>query len=35
VLEKETDDKIAEPIIEECKEYFLELKGCSFDKGFY
>jgi hypothetical protein len=35
VLQNETDDKIAIPIIKESKELFPCLEGCSFDKGFY
>jgi hypothetical protein len=35
ILEKETDDKIAVPIIEETRERFPDFNSCSFDKGFY
>ena len=35
VMRNETDDKIAVPIIQETKERFVELGGCSFDKGFH
>lgn len=35
VLEKETDEKVAVPIIRESKERFKHLSRCSFDKGFY
>ena len=35
VLQQETDDKIAVPIIKETKKLFCELEGCSFDKGFH
>lgn len=35
VLEQDTDDKIAVPIIKETKELFPGLEGCSFDKGFH
>lgn len=35
VMQNETDDQIAVPIIEETKERFNELKSCSFDKGFH
>ncbi len=32
---KQTDDKVAIPIMKESKKLFVNLKGCSFDKGFY
>jgi hypothetical protein len=35
VMQKETDDQIAVPIIMETKERFPELISCSFDKGFH
>lgn len=35
VMEKETDDKVAIPIVKETKEKFPDLNSCSFDKGFY
>ncbi len=35
VMQKETDDQIAVPIIIETKERFKELNSCSFDKGFH
>ena len=35
VMEKETDDKVAVPIIYETKERFDQLTSCSFDKGFH
>jgi|TARA_B110001454_G_C12699714_1_gene426055 IS5 family transposase len=35
VLQQDTDDKIAVPIIQETQERFPGLEGCSFDKGFY
>lgn len=35
VMENETDDKVAVPIIYEAKERFDKLIGCSFDKGFH
>lgn len=35
VMEKETDDKVAVPIIEETKKKFPNLFLCSFDKGFH
>jgi len=35
VMEKQTDDKVALPIVEEAKEKFPNLTSCSFDKGFY
>jgi len=33
--EKQTDDKIAIPLLSSVKEAFPLLRGCSFDKGFY
>lgn len=35
VMEKETDDKIAVPMVSEAKEKYNTLKQCSFDKGFH
>lgn len=35
VMEKETDDKIAISMVESTLAKFPQLKGCSFDKGFY
>jgi len=35
VMQKETDDQIAVPIIKETKERFPQLTSCSFDKGFH
>jgi len=35
VMEKETDDRIAVPIIMETKERFPALSSCTFDKGFH
>jgi transposase, IS5 family len=35
VMQKETDDQIAVPIIEETKERFPQLISCTFDKGFH
>ena len=35
VMQNETDDKIAVPIIQETKDRFAELASCSFDKGFH
>ncbi len=35
VMQEETDDKVAVPIVTETKEGFPELNSCSFDKGFY
>ncbi len=35
VMENETDDKIAVPIIRETVDRFPEFSGCSFDKGFH
>ena len=34
-MEKQTDDKVAVPMVEETKKRFPGLIGCSFDKGFY
>jgi len=35
VMEKQTDDKVAIPMVEETKRRFPNLTSCSFDKGFY
>ncbi len=35
VMEKETDDKVAVAMIDSTQNKFSDLKGCSFDKGFY
>jgi len=35
VMERQTDDKVAVSILQEAKEKFENLSGCSFDKGFY
>ena len=35
VMEQETDEKVAVPIIRETKERFEGLSSCSFDKGFH
>lgn len=35
VMRKETDDQIAVRIIQETKDRFNQLSGCSFDKGFH
>ena len=35
VMENETDDKVAVPIIFETKERFPSFNSCSFDKGFH
>ena len=35
VIQNETDDKVAVPIIIQTKERFAELSRCSFDKGFH
>jgi len=35
VMEKQTDDKVAVPMVEEAKSRFPNLSSCSFDKGFY
>ena len=35
VMENETDDQVAVPMVEESKEKFSSLTACSFDKGFH
>jgi len=35
VMEKETDDEVAVPVVAEAKKKYLNLKACSFDKGFH
>jgi hypothetical protein len=35
VMQNETDDHIAVPIIEEVQRRFPDFRGCSFDKGFH
>ena len=35
VMQKQTDEEIAVVMIQEAKERFSNLNGCSFDKGFY
>jgi IS5 family transposase len=35
VMEKETDDQVAVPMINETKKRFPSLSTCSFDKGFH
>ena len=35
VMEHETDDKVAIPMVAEAKDKFENLSSCSFDKGFY
>ncbi len=35
VMEQQTDDKIAVSMVQEAKNRFENLSGCSFDKGFY
>ncbi len=35
VMEKQTDDQVAVPIVEETKQRFPLLSSCSFDKGFH
>ena len=35
VMQNETDDQIAVPIIQETKDRFMGLSRCSFDKGFH
>jgi len=35
VLQQQTDDKVAIPMVQETKDRFPNLAGCSFDKGSY
>jgi len=35
VMDKQTDDKVAVPIIQKTKNDFENLSSCSFDKGYY
>lgn len=35
VMQLETDDKVAVPIIFETKQIFVDIRSCSFDKGFH
>jgi len=35
VMEHETDDQVAIPMIEDCKNKFSAFTSCSFDKGFH
>ena len=35
VMEKQTDDKVALPMVRGAKERFPNLNSCSFDRGFY
>ncbi|MFC1886441.1 ISNCY family transposase [Thermodesulfobacteriota bacterium] len=35
VMQHQTDDKVAVPMVQETKDRFANLSGCSFDKGFY
>lgn len=35
IAQKQTDDKLAIPMIDETKQRFQNLTSCSFDKGFY
>ena len=35
VMENETDEKAAVPMVEETKKKYANLSSCSFDKGFY
>jgi IS5 family transposase len=35
VMEKQTDDQIAVPMVDETNKRFLNLSTCSFDKGFH
>lgn len=35
VMEQETDDKVTIAMIDAAQEKFPDLRGCSFDKGFY
>lgn len=35
VMEKQTDDQLAVPMVKETKQRFADLETCSFDKGFH
>ena len=35
VMEKQTDDQVAVPMVEEAQARFADLRQCSFDKGFH
>jgi len=35
IMWKETDDKVAVPMIEEVKQRYPAIDPCSFDKGYY
>jgi len=35
IMQQETDDRVAVPVIEETLKNFPQLKSCSFDKGFH
>jgi transposase, IS5 family len=35
VMQQQTDDKVAVDMVQETKDRFANLVGCSFDKGFY
>lgn len=35
IMQNETDDKVAVPMIQEARKLFLNLSCCSFDKGFH
>ena len=35
VMQKETDNQVAEPMVQEAQNKFSDLNGSSFDKGFY
>ena len=35
VMQNETDDQVAVPMVSECRERFPALRLCSFDKGFH
>jgi len=35
IMQQQTDDKVAVPMVEKALADFPELAGCSFDKGFY
>ncbi len=35
VMQNETDDKVAVPVVEEVQGWFENFTGCSFDKGFH
>ena len=35
VMQRQTDDRVAVPMVYEAKKRFPDLRSCSFDKGFY